>query len=202
MEEITEKLQLQTQDDYRSIRHMLSALAEKIIWKHNTLCEGEEDVTIDAIANVFVQEHGDKVLLDIIEKITEIYQRQTERFQVIVRIEGDPFKTELRSFPSLLDCVQFAKSCAFTYSGNHHFTIVDTNLETRKVYDDGEVRKMITDKVPELKAYRVELTYNLHRDIRVIAENMDAALDKAREIPITPDEQNIQEVDCYVEEVE
>ena len=200
MEEITEKLQLQTQDDYSSIRHMLSALAEKIIWRHNTLCEGEEDVTVDAIANLFVQEHGDEVLLDIIEKITQIYQRQTERFQIIVRIEGDPFKTELRSFPSLLACVQFAKSCAFTYSGNHQYTIIDTNFDTREVYDDEEVRIMMKESDTEKKAYNVELTYNYHRKLRVMASNEDEALDNAREIPITIDTDKLQEVDCYIEE--
>lgn len=201
MEEITEKLQLPTQSDYRVIRHMLSALAEKIIWRHNTLCEGEGHVTIDAIANVFVQEHGDEVLLDIVEKLTKIYQRQTERFQIIVRIEGDPFKTELRSFPSLLDCVQFAKSCAFTYSGNHQYTIIDTNFETRKVYDDEEVREMMEKGEPEKKAYTVELTYNYHRKLRVIAPNEDEALDNAREVPSTITIGDMQEVDCYVEEI-
>ena len=216
MDEIIEKLQLQTQDDYSSIRHMLSALAEKIIWRHNTLCEGEEDVTIDAIANLFVQEHGDEVLLDIIEKITQIYQRQTERFQVIVRIEGDPFKTELGSFPSLLDCIQFAKSCAFTYSGNHQYTIVDTNFGSREVYTDDEVRKMVVatsaDQAfvgfsvkkeanePELKDYSVELTYNYHRKLKVMASSEDEALDNAREVPGTIIIGDMQEVDCYVEE--
>ncbi len=200
MDEITEKLQLQTQVDYRVIRHMLSAFVEKIVWRHNTLCEGEEDVTIDAIANIFVQEHGDEVLLDIIEKLTQIYQRQTERFQIIVRIEGDPFKTELRSFPSLLDCVQFAKTCAFTYSGNHQYTIIDTNFESREVYDDEEVREMMGKDDPEEKAYSVELTYNYHRKMRVIASDEGEALDKARETPITIDTAKLQEVDCYVEE--
>lgn len=200
MEEITEKLQLQTQDNYRSIRHMLSALAEKIIWRHNTLCEGEEDVTIDAIANLFVQEHGDEVLLGIIEKITQIYQRQTERFQVIVRIEGDHFKTELRSFPSLLACVQFAKSCAFTYSGNHQYTIIDTNFDTREVYDDGQVRRMMEESDPEKKAYNVELTYNYHRKVRVMASSEDEALDNAREVPCSITIGDMQEVDCYIEE--
>jgi hypothetical protein len=201
MEEITEKLQLQTQVDYRVIRHMLSALAEKIIWRHKYLCEGEEDVTIDALANVFVQEHGDEVLLDIVEKLTKIYQRQTERFQIIVRIEGDPFKTELRSFPSLMECVQFAKSCAFTYPGNHEYTIIDTNFETREVYDNEEVREMMEKGDPEKKAYSVELTYNYHRKLRVMASNEDEALDNARETPITISNTNLQEVDCYVEEI-
>ena len=202
MDEIAEKLQLQTQDDYRSIRHMLSALAEKIVWQHNTLCEGEEGVTIDAIANIFVQEHGDEVLLDIIEKLTQIYQRQTERFQIIVRIEGDPFKTELRSFPSLLDCVQFAKSCAFTYSGNHQYTIIDTNFGTREVYDDEEVRKMMEKGDPEKKAYKVELLYNIHRIVNVEATNEGAALDMARETPLSDvNLTNAREVDFCVEEI-
>lgn len=194
--------ELQNQDDYRTIRNMLGALAEKTIWRHKTLCEGEESVTIDAIANVFVQEHGDELMLDIIDKLTKIYQRYTQRYQLIVRVNGDPYQTAIFTYFNIEECIDVARNYVELYPGNHHFTIVDTNLETRKVYDDGEVRKMITDKVPELKAYRVELTYNLHRDIRVIAENMDAALDMAREIPITPDEQNIQEVDSYVEEVE
>lgn len=201
MEEITKKLQLQTQDDYRVIRHMLSALAEKIIWRHNTLCEGEEDVTIDAIANVFVQEHGDEVLLDIVDKLTQIYQRLTERFQVIARIEGDAFKTELRSFPSFMECVQFAKSCALTYSGNHQYTIIDTDFGSREVYDDEEVHEMMEKGEPNQKAYTVELTYNYHRKLMVMASNEDEALDNAREVPSSITMGDMQEVDCYVEEI-
>ena len=193
--------ELVTEDDYRSIRNMLGALAEKIVWRHITLCEGEEDVTIAAIANTFVQEHGDNLLLDIIDKLTKIYQRENQRYQLVTRINGDQFQTVLKSFPTLEDCVEEAKTFISSYDGNHFFAIIDTNLEERKVYDDDEVRKMIAEKAPELKTYRVELTYNLHRDVKVIAENEDDALDRAREIPITPDERNIQEVDCYVEEV-
>lgn len=201
MDEMTEKLQLQDQTDYRTIRHMLSALAEKIVWRHKYICEGEEDVTIDAIANIFVQEHGDEFLLDVIEKLTQIYLRQSDRFQVIVRIEGDPFKTELRSFPSLLDCVQFAKSCAFTYSGNHQYTIIDTDFGSREVYDDEEVHEMMEKGEPNQKAYSVELTYNYHRKLRVMASNEDEALDNAREVPCSITIGGMQEVDCYVEEI-
>lgn len=57
------------------------------------------------------------------------------------------------------------------------------------------------EEEPKEKPYRVELWYNYYRDMRIMATNADDALDKAREMPLTPSNDNIQEVDCFVEEI-
>ena len=52
------------------------------------------------------------------------------------------------------------------------------------------------------KAYRVELWYNIYRIVNVEATNEDAALDMAREMPLSKvNLTNAREVDCYVEEI-
>lgn len=133
-------------DNYRSIRNMLAALVEKVIWCHNTLCEGEENETIAAIANQFVQEQGDTMLLEMIEKLKEIYSRYTQRYQLIVKVNGDQFQTSVFSYLNIEECLDVAQNYNSMYEGNHDFAIIDTNLETRKVYGNEEVRSMLKPK--------------------------------------------------------
>ena len=131
---------------YPVIRNMLGALVEKILWEHNTICTGEEDVAIDAIANIFVQEHGDRLLLNMLDKLEEIYNRFPQRYQLIVRVNGDPFQTVMLSYLNIEECLDVAQNYENNYDGNHQYTIVDTNLETRKVYDHEEVMSMLKPK--------------------------------------------------------
>ena len=131
---------------YPVIRNMLAALVERILWEHNTICTGEEDVAIDAIANIFVQEHGDHMLLNMLDKLKEIYNRYPQRYQLIVRVNGDPFKTTMLSYLNIEECLEVAKNYEDNYDGNHQFTIVDTDINNRKVYDNEEVRSMLKPK--------------------------------------------------------
>ena len=131
---------------YPVIRNMLAALVERILWEHNTICTGEEDVAIDAIANIFVQEHGDHMLLNMLDKLKEIYNRYPQRYQLIVRVNGDPFKTTMLSYLNIEECLEVAKNYEDNYDGNHQFTIVDTDINNRKVYDHDEVMSMLKPK--------------------------------------------------------
>lgn len=131
------------EDGYRALRYMLAALAEKTIWKHNTLCEGEEDVFIDAIANLFVQEQGDRVLLFIISHLEEIYSRFTQRYQLIVKENNNPFATTVLSYLNIEECLEVASNYPKVYDGNFDFTIVDTDLKNRKVLDNDAVRELM-----------------------------------------------------------
>lgn len=135
-----------SEDDYRSVRNMLAALAEKVIWCHNTICEGEESETITAIANQFVQAHGDAMLLDMIEKLQKIYSCYTQRYQLIVKVNGDPFQTAMFSYLNIEECLDVAQNYVDLYDGNHDFAIIDTNFETRRVYSNEEVRSMLKPK--------------------------------------------------------
>ena len=177
-----------SEDDYRSVRNMLAALAEKVIWRHKTLCESEEDTTITAIANQFVQAHGDAMLLDMIEKMQKIYRCYTQRYQLIVKVNGDPFQTAMFSYLNIEECLDAAQNYVDLYDGNHDFAIIDTNLETRKVYGNEEVRSMLKPKAKHYfwvassddSAYE-DRSDGLFTDKRECYDDMrDAALEKMK----------------------
>lgn len=193
-----------SEDDYRSVRNMLAALAEKVIWRHKTLCESEEDTTITAIANQFVQAHGDAMLLDMIEKMQKIYRCYTQRYQLIVKVNGDPFQTAMFSYLNIEECLDVAQNYVDLYDGNHDFAIIDTNLETRKVYGNEEVRSMLKPKAKHYfwvassddSAYE-DRSDGLFTDKRECYDDMrDAALEKMKWN--TQYEEDFYEPDDYI----
>ena len=132
-----------TNDNYLAMRNMLGALAERMIYRHNTLCNDEDDVTITAIANMFVQENGDKMLLDIIKKVQEIYSRHPQRYRLIVELNGDQFQTQMFSYLNIEECLDVVQNDINMYGGVHNFIIIDTDPRSRKVYGNEEVMGML-----------------------------------------------------------